>query len=166
MRCSKLANGIESYLGGTLTPAKKKAFDRHLEGCQKCRDELARCKSENVLYRQTLDAQRLQGSVRSAVLSRLKHAYTAIRRQVEAQPKKALWIAPLAAAAQFLIVFWLSGTLFLGAAPARMDVFSVPGGKIVSVEWVRRASPYRYSSVKRVQALPGPGIADKEAKVD
>lgn len=166
MRCSKVTGRIESYLGGTLTPNRKKAFDRHIEACEKCKEELERCKAENTLSRQALAAQRLQGSLRSMVLSRLKHAYTAIRQQVEAQPKKALWIAPVAAAAQFLIVFWLSGTLFLGGASERMDVFSVPAGKIVSIEWVRGGSPHRYSSAKRGQALPGPVIADKDARVD
>jgi anti-sigma factor RsiW len=166
MRCAKLIGRIESYLGGTLTPREKAAFDKHLSGCEACRKELDRCIAENKLYRQALEGQRLQGSVRSTVLSRLKHAYTAVRQHVEAQPKKVLWIAPLAAVAQFLIAFWLSGMLFLGSVPDRVGAFHVPEREIVSIEWVREFNPHRYFLSSKGHVRPVPGIADHHVKVD
>ena len=167
MRCAKLINRIESYLGGTLTLKEKGAFDKHIESCEACKSELERCTAENKNYRQALSSQRLVGTVRNIVLSRLKHAYTTVREHVEAQPEKVLWIAPVAAVAQFLMAFWLSGILFLGSASEKkMEVFCAPEGKIVSVEWVRGFSRHRYFSVKERNVAPGTGVAEKDTKVD
>ncbi len=166
MRCSKVTRRIESYLGGTLNSREKAAFDKHFEGCESCRKELERCMAENKLYRRALEGQRLKDSVRNSVLSRLRHAYTSVRQRIEAQPKKTLWIAPVAAVAQFLIAFWLSGVLFLGGAPEKMDIISPPSGKIVTIHWAYGFGPHGYVYAGSGQALPGPEIAEKDARVD
>jgi anti-sigma factor RsiW len=165
MKCSKVVDSIEAYLGGTLSPKQRKSFDRHLKECENCSAQLQRCISENWLYRQALAQGRLQGTLRNTVMAQVRREY----KPVQAAPapaygrRAALWLAPVAAAAQFLIAFWLSGALMFGPAP---KVVRSQDSRLVAIKWVHDFKRFNYSAIKGEKGTPGPVYDRKDMQID
>lgn len=162
MKCRKIFNNMETYLGGNLSPRRKRRFDNHLARCEKCRAELERCRKENALYKQALMPYRLQGTFRNIVLGRLRLRPAYVQRERQAAPRKVLWLAPVAAAAQFLLAFWLSGIFMFGGVKEEV----VQGtGTLVSINWTLDLDRYLYFSSKGDQA-PDQEPAGEDTQVD
>lgn len=162
MKCSKVLNGMEAYLGGNLSPGHRKNFEDHLAQCEKCRAELERRKSEDSLYRQALTPHRLQGTLRNIVLSRLRSRPLQVHKERQVARKKVLWLAPVAAAAQFIVAFWLSG-VFMLEVPDEHRVRA--SGPMVSINWAVDLDPHLYFS-PRGEPGRGPGSAQEGAQID
>ena len=163
MKCTMLIDSIEAYLGGTLPPGQREDFDRHVAECGQCRAELERCRQEDRLYRQALERGKLQGTLRNTVLAKLTREHKPVPKVLEARRRITWWIAPVAAAAQFFIVFWLSGTLMFKSAP---EVVETSDGRIVAVKWVRDFKRFKYFSIKNVKGMDGPELAEEDKQVD
>jgi anti-sigma factor RsiW len=162
MRCSKVRGNIEAYLGGTLSPGKRKRFDNHLNDCEECRVELQRCTAENSLYRQALASKQFQGTIRNSVLARVPQKREPVLQEAVSKHRAAIWLVPVAAAAQFLIAFWLSGTLMFRT----VEPEDTQGGRLVAVSWVRDFKRFRYFNIKGEKGVPGPVHADEHMQVD
>ncbi len=169
MKCSRAIGNIEAYLGGTLSFKEKKRFDRHIKRCQKCRAELERCVSENELYRKALAPKQMQGTLRNIVLARVRFEYTSAQEERRSRKRTALWLAPIAAAAQFMLAFWLSSAVMSRSAPqprraAHVEIGSA--GRIFAVRWVRGFRRSRYYPAKRAAGTAAPELPESDMQVD
>jgi anti-sigma factor RsiW len=158
--------GIESYLGGTMSPARRRSFDRHLTRCSECREELRRCREENSLFRKALTPKRLSSPLRYTVLARAQREYVPVRTARESGRKLAVGFAPVAAVALFLIAFWVAGMLVSSPVSIQETPSFTASGKFVTVNWVEDIDRYRYFSIKRGSAMPGAEPALKDMQVD
>ncbi len=161
MKCSKVLSSMEAYLGGTISLRQKRSIDKHLGSCEKCRAELERCTKENSLYRQVLAPESLSGALRNYVLKRLDRSYKPAVKLGTERRRSAFWIASVAAAAQFIVAFWLAGTFLFPEVPVKAESVRSKGpGKMVVVRWKRDLDPYRYFSLDGKVQTGAPDVAE------
>jgi len=171
MKCDKAVGSLEAYLGGTLSEKQRKVFEKHVAQCEVCRAELEKCRKENTTYRQALSSGKLQGTLRNTVISRLRREYkpaAEIQRTTVQRRRTALWLAPVAAAAQFLLAFWLSGTLiFKSVSEVEDEVLAADSqGRVVAIKWVRDLDRHKYFTLRESGGMSGPEHAPGDVQVD
>jgi anti-sigma factor RsiW len=149
-----------------MSPARRRRFDRHLAVCRDCREELKRCADENVFYRKALAPRQLSGPLRYNVLARVRREYLPVRTQREPGRRVAVWFAPVAAVALFLIAFWISGMLVSSPVEAPSAPAVTVSGRLATVNWVHDMERYRYFSFKKGVAMPGAEPALEDMQVD
>ena len=169
MKCSKISVNIEAYLGGTLPPKLRKKFEKHIESCLRCRSELQRCRDEDSLYRQALAPRQMQGSLKDTVLARVRFEYAAIAEERAIRKRTAIWLTPIAAAAQFILAFWLSSTVMSKSVTEVRETGQVKpddSGRIMAVKWIKSGRKVRYYPVKRADVTPRQKVIDTDTQVD